>query len=436
MAMRTLRQLQREMRALAEAVHRRLVDGAVHQWLESWAAEEPPQGPAGPEVAPAGAAPAFRASEQAAKLQSLIRARKTGGDAASSAAAPSAPSSSHRSKRGCEACGFCGDNAEAQNRSVRCCGPGRGARCSLRAWVHTALACIGAGDGAGRWRCPTCVELREKEPAAEAKSLTPRAAARAAERDGERDGGARARPRDKGRERSGRSKAHRRRQRSDSESASDSGSDAVDGDDLWGSEDALGKRLPSSDDDEEDEKKAKAEESEVQDEAPKPKPRRQSKEAKAREKQPQRGKEKEKEEEDDDDDDEEEEDDEDPAGPNRSGCVRAEPYQRAKKRLRRWQAEQRLRAQAQEAEAEAPKPRQASTPVSASARGRLREDRATLRGYQRTVEDIPILQCEKNVNLRVQQKKLAFQRSKIHDWGVIAMEDIEPDQLVIEYIGE
>ncbi|GBG74473.1 hypothetical protein CBR_g18883 [Chara braunii] len=34
------------------------------------------------------------------------------------------------------------------------------------------------------------------------------------------------------------------------------------------------------------------------------------------------------------------------------------------------------------------------------------------------------------------KKKLKFQRSKIHEWGLVALEPIEAGDLVIEYVGE
>lgn len=38
--------------------------------------------------------------------------------------------------------------------------------------------------------------------------------------------------------------------------------------------------------------------------------------------------------------------------------------------------------------------------------------------------------------LRTRKKKLKFSRSPIHDWGLYAMEKIEPNEMVIEYVGE
>ncbi|XP_061368682.1 histone-lysine N-methyltransferase ATXR7 isoform X2 [Gastrolobium bilobum] len=42
----------------------------------------------------------------------------------------------------------------------------------------------------------------------------------------------------------------------------------------------------------------------------------------------------------------------------------------------------------------------------------------------------------KGPQLKARKKRLRFQRSKIHDWGLVALEPIEADDVVIEYIGE
>ena len=38
--------------------------------------------------------------------------------------------------------------------------------------------------------------------------------------------------------------------------------------------------------------------------------------------------------------------------------------------------------------------------------------------------------------LQLREKQLAFTRSKIHGWGLFAMEDISAGEMVIEYVGE
>ncbi|CAO2815742.1 unnamed protein product [Amaranthus hypochondriacus] len=42
----------------------------------------------------------------------------------------------------------------------------------------------------------------------------------------------------------------------------------------------------------------------------------------------------------------------------------------------------------------------------------------------------------KTSQLKARKKRLRFQRSKIHDWGLVALEPIETDDFVIEYVGE
>lgn len=37
---------------------------------------------------------------------------------------------------------------------------------------------------------------------------------------------------------------------------------------------------------------------------------------------------------------------------------------------------------------------------------------------------------------QARKKRLRFQRSNIHDWGLVALEPIEADDFVIEYVGE
>lgn len=38
--------------------------------------------------------------------------------------------------------------------------------------------------------------------------------------------------------------------------------------------------------------------------------------------------------------------------------------------------------------------------------------------------------------VQARKKRLRFQRSKIHDWGLVALEPIEAEDFVIEYVGE
>lgn len=41
-----------------------------------------------------------------------------------------------------------------------------------------------------------------------------------------------------------------------------------------------------------------------------------------------------------------------------------------------------------------------------------------------------------HIFLQARKKRLRFQRSNIHDWGLVALEPIEADDFVIEYVGE
>jgi SET domain-containing protein len=41
-----------------------------------------------------------------------------------------------------------------------------------------------------------------------------------------------------------------------------------------------------------------------------------------------------------------------------------------------------------------------------------------------------------HVLFQARKKQLKFQRSKIHDWGLVAAEPIEAEEFVIEYVGE
>lgn len=40
------------------------------------------------------------------------------------------------------------------------------------------------------------------------------------------------------------------------------------------------------------------------------------------------------------------------------------------------------------------------------------------------------------VLVQARNKRLRFQRSKIHAWGIVALEPIEAEDFVIEYVGE
>ncbi|KAK7412991.1 hypothetical protein VNO78_04796 [Psophocarpus tetragonolobus] len=62
-----------------------------------------------------------------------------------------------------------------------------------------------------------------------------------------------------------------------------------------------------------------------------------------------------------------------------------------------------------------------------------RTNRVKLRNLLAAAEGADILKVPQ---LKARKKRLRFQRSKIHDWGLVALESIEAEDFVIEYIGE
>ncbi|KAM6543443.1 hypothetical protein CsatB_007890 [Cannabis sativa] len=62
-----------------------------------------------------------------------------------------------------------------------------------------------------------------------------------------------------------------------------------------------------------------------------------------------------------------------------------------------------------------------------------RTNRAKLRNLVAAAEGADLL---KATQLKARKKQLRFQRSKIHDWGLVALESIEAEDFVIEYVGE
>ncbi|GAU39686.1 hypothetical protein TSUD_320990 [Trifolium subterraneum] len=62
-----------------------------------------------------------------------------------------------------------------------------------------------------------------------------------------------------------------------------------------------------------------------------------------------------------------------------------------------------------------------------------RTNRVKLRNLLAAAEGADLLKVPQ---LKARKKRLRFQRSKIHDWGLVALEPIEADDFVIEYIGE
>ncbi|CAN1781580.1 Histone-lysine N-methyltransferase ATXR7 [Linum perenne] len=62
-----------------------------------------------------------------------------------------------------------------------------------------------------------------------------------------------------------------------------------------------------------------------------------------------------------------------------------------------------------------------------------RTNRAKVRNLLAAAEGAELL---KATQLKARKKRLRFQRSKIHDWGLVALEPIEAEDFVIEYVGE
>ncbi|KAH8514914.1 hypothetical protein H0E87_003677 [Populus deltoides] len=62
-----------------------------------------------------------------------------------------------------------------------------------------------------------------------------------------------------------------------------------------------------------------------------------------------------------------------------------------------------------------------------------RTNRVKLRNLLAAAEGVDLL---KATQLKARKKRLCFQRSKIHDWGLVALESIEAEDFVIEYVGE
>ncbi|GAV65792.1 SET domain-containing protein/GYF domain-containing protein [Cephalotus follicularis] len=62
-----------------------------------------------------------------------------------------------------------------------------------------------------------------------------------------------------------------------------------------------------------------------------------------------------------------------------------------------------------------------------------RTNRVKLRNLLAAAEGAELL---KATQLKARKKILRFQRSKIHDWGLVALEPIEAEDFVIEYVGE
>lgn len=77
---------------------------------------------------------------------------------------------------------------------------------------------------------------------------------------------------------------------------------------------------------------------------------------------------------------------------------------------------------------------EASTSQISNAKGlSARTNRVKFRSLLAAADGADLL---KVTQLKARKKRLRFQRSKIHDWGLVALEPIEAEDFVIEYVGE
>ncbi|KAK1305514.1 Histone-lysine N-methyltransferase ATX2 [Acorus calamus] len=75
-----------------------------------------------------------------------------------------------------------------------------------------------------------------------------------------------------------------------------------------------------------------------------------------------------------------------------------------------------------------------NVPQSSNVKGlSARTNRVKLRNLLAAVDGADLI---KVAQLKARKKRLRFQRSKIHDWGLVALEPIEAEDFVIEYVGE
>jgi SET domain-containing protein len=79
-----------------------------------------------------------------------------------------------------------------------------------------------------------------------------------------------------------------------------------------------------------------------------------------------------------------------------------------------------------------------SGPIRFSSRADRVQFRTLASGLQSQKKLLDVEGCEllKLDQLKSRRKLLKFAKSKIHDWGLFAMEKIEAAEIVIEYIGE
>jgi len=121
---------------------------------------------------------------------------------------------------------------------------------------------------------------------------------------------------------------------------------------------------------------------------------------------------------------------------NESGCARAEGYRSLMEKVRR------RRRQAKDFFVEELQKRANATAADATSRSdRLKRRRQQVDAMESAEADNTTNNTANNHihvpnQLAVRTKRLRFDRSRIHDWGVFAVEAIDKDEMVIEYIGE
>jgi hypothetical protein len=109
---------------------------------------------------------------------------------------------------------------------------------------------------------------------------------------------------------------------------------------------------------------------------------------------------------------------------NPSGCIRCEPY------VKRKQSEKaKYKARAKTAS------NSASLSLAQPQQPSKSNARAVRQEYRRAIAGIPS-EIMKFSQLKTRKKRLKFSRSQIHEWGLFALEPIEPHDMAIEYIGE
>ena len=128
---------------------------------------------------------------------------------------------------------------------------------------------------------------------------------------------------------------------------------------------------------------------------------------------------------------------------NPSGCVRTEPWKEARERSKEYMSRRRRKLVELSRAGEGTKVTQEQAACTMPNWGRsARDNRLSHRRTQQLVESHKQNTFSQNTDilkfnaLKSRKKALKFWRSPIHDWGLFALEPIEANDMVIEYIGE